>query len=61
MKKTDEKLKQGMYQMGKKAIGKALSKCNIHDVMICRNCGSKNTYKCRITDVIVCKDCDYQD
>ncbi len=32
MKKADEKLKKGMYQMGKKHIGKALSKCNIHSV-----------------------------
>lgn len=32
MKKTDDKLKQGMYQIGKKVIGKALSECNIHSV-----------------------------
>ena len=32
MKKTDEKLKQGMYQMSKKIIGKALSKCNMHSI-----------------------------
>ena len=37
MKKTDEKLKQGMCQMGKKAIKKALSKCNIHSVSKCDN------------------------
>lgn len=32
MKKTDEILKMGMWQMSKKAIIKVLSKCNIHSV-----------------------------
>jgi len=41
--------------------GSVLEVCDMDDVMICRSCGSKNTYKCKITDVIVCKDCDYQD
>ena len=34
---------------------------SLHDVMICRGCGSKDTYKCKITNVIVCKECGYQD
>ena len=54
------------YQIiGTEAYLKHLERKNkndfIHSVMICRNCGSKNTYKCKVTDVIVCKNCDYQD
>ena len=31
------------------------------DVVLCRGCGSEDTYKCKITDVIICKECGYQD
>jgi hypothetical protein len=38
-----------------------VNQLSLHDVMICRGCGSKDTYKCKITNVIVCKECGYQD
>ena len=34
---------------------------SLHDVVLCRGCGSEDTYKCKITNVIVCKECGYQD
>ena len=52
---------QAFYEGAKWARDQMNSSNDIQNVMICRNCGSKNTYKCRVTDVIVCKDCDYQD
>ena len=53
--------RDGFVEGYKKALEQMNSSNDIQNVMICRNCGSKNTYKCRVTDVIVCKDCDYQD
>ena len=49
------------YSLAKKLNDLAKDNEVLGNVVLCRGCGSEDTYKCKITDVIVCNDCGYQD